>query len=83
MRIMNAMPANVVVAASIDPNDDQSALPLMSEATTSTCTKPKIAVATNERLNTRRSIAFVPAPGHTKALVNRIPTAAMIARYDP
>ena len=82
MRIANAIPASVVVAASIDPNDDQGLLPLTSDATTSSCRNPSAAVANSERLRMRRSIGWLPAPDQTYALVRRIPTMAMIARYE-
>ena len=70
------------LAASIDPSDDQGALPLTSDATTSSCRNPRIAVATSEAVRTRRSTGWMPAPDHTQAVVKRIPTIAMIARYE-
>lgn len=56
MRIANAIPASVVVAASIDPNDDHGTRPLTSDATTSNCRNPSAAVASNERLRMLRRI---------------------------
>ena len=65
IRIMSAMPASVVVAASIEPNDAHGALPLTSDATTSNWTNPRIAVAINALLSTRRNSGYVPAPDQT------------------
>ena len=80
MRSAMAMPANVVVAASIEPLADHGASPLTSEATTKSCASPSAPVAMSDCCSTRRSTGCSAAPGHTLALTRRMPTTEMMAR---
>ena len=60
MRMAYAIPASVLVAASIEPSDPQGAEPLTSDATTINCRRPSTAVATSDRSRMRRSSGLVP-----------------------
>ena len=83
MRMRNAIPASVVMAASMELADERRLRPLMSDATIKSCTTERTATAINDRLMTLRSMRCWMAPDQMDCATPRMPMTAAIAAYDP